>query len=482
VRELVTKLGFKTDERALARYKKGMTGLRNSMLAITAVAGAVGIGIYKVTKDVAQMGDNFAKTSHRIGVSTEVLQKLGYSAELAGSSQEGMTKAVGRFARVITDAKAGLETYKRAFARIDLDPSDFETMEDAVLAVSEKISAMPDGIEKTATMMELFGRAGAELINMFNEGPKAIKAQGDELKALGAIMSDKLTKDSEEYQDTLLRMNRAILGLKIILAQKLIPVITDYIKKFKDALANNKEFKKTIDSMADALVTFVKWVAEKLKWLVQNFDEILVVAKKVGIAFGILFGMKILNDIGQMTAGLIGLAKGLFGVQTAGIAAGAAFVWVAAISLAILSLMDTLKQMEGRWGSIGDAIMTLHKKIIRFFQKPIYDTLRVLGFDVPEFDAAGNEKAQSKSYGFGEDMLGKVQQGVDLKYGAIAAQKAGQTLKNMPMRNDIKIEVVAGPNQSVEEVGQSVAGALTTQLQSFAKETDLQLNPDGVLP
>ncbi|MFK5283958.1 hypothetical protein ACI3PL_30705, partial [Lacticaseibacillus paracasei] len=61
---------------------------------------------------------------------------------------------------------------------------------DQILAqVFDKFAAMPDGIEKTALAVHIFGRSGATLIPLLNEGTQGLSAMSEEASRLGLIVS-----------------------------------------------------------------------------------------------------------------------------------------------------------------------------------------------------------------------------------------------------------------------------------------------------
>ena len=83
VRELITKLGFKTDKTGLAKAEQGFTSLRNTALGISAAVVGVGAAVGLMLKRFANNADQIAKIAPRGGLSTTQFQKLPLSPHLS---------------------------------------------------------------------------------------------------------------------------------------------------------------------------------------------------------------------------------------------------------------------------------------------------------------------------------------------------------------------------------------------------------------
>lgn len=360
VRELITKLGFKADQRALDRFNRGFGNLRRTAFYVTAAVGAASTAVLALTKSVANYGDNLAKTSARVGLSVRSLQKFEFAANLAGADLEVMNKAVVRFARVISDANEGLETAERGFRRVGIDPKKVTDMESALYEVSDAFAKMPDGIEKTTAAQELFGRSGAQLINLLNQGSAALKAQGIEAEKLGFLFDQRIAKQTEKFNDTIFRLRWILKGIKNLIGIQLIPVITDYMEKLKDWLAleeNRKRVeeavRKGVELMTEGIRSLVRgviWVGEKFDWMQEKVGGIGNMLKILGIALGALLAGKIINSLILMASGFKVLGTVVSAV-VAGIGAVPAAIIAAVVAAVawIYLLYDDIKAFfEGR--------------------------------------------------------------------------------------------------------------------------------------
>ena len=427
VQELITKLGFRADQKALAKFNKGMGGLRRQALMVGAAIGAAVGAIALLTKSTANYGDKLAKTSQKVGISVEELQKLEFAAGLAGTGFDPLVKGLGRFSRVITDAKAGLATYVRAFDRLDLDPKDFETVDEALLAVADSFKKMDNPITKAAVAQEMFGRAGLELIPLLNKGAEGIKANGREYAKLAFILDDKMTKESEEFNDTLLRIRVQIRSVKHLIGSKLIPVITKYLIELKGwIMANKKLIEMKLEKLVKEMIKGIKLLAKgfikfgkALGKIIELFGGIERALKIAGIALGAFISLSILNNLYLMVAGFAGMLGKITllipAIQKLGITSGIAAKGVAglmaklgvvgAIAVSFMAIVDSIRSLAAgerlgiiKWASdLRDIVRDIDEKYLSGWVTKIWNFLSPIQWLVKLLDKAGITGAYVKS-------------------------------------------------------------------------------------
>jgi lambda family phage tail tape measure protein len=214
---------------------------------------ALGIGLSihafaDMVKGTIEAADQLGKMSQKVGVSVEALSALQYSAKLSdvslqqlGTGMEKLSKnmlaveqgaghAIASIGSLGVTAKGGAAA---AFAQLNINveasKGHLKSSEQTMLEVADKFAAMKDGAVKTALAMQLFGKSGAELIPLLNEGSAAIKAQREEAERLGIVMTTEMSAAATEMMDNLKRLDARTEGLKIALAKSLLPALIDII-------------------------------------------------------------------------------------------------------------------------------------------------------------------------------------------------------------------------------------------------------------
>ena len=181
------KTGWNQSVQAVGKDLKSLQGgignLGSAFLGMAktmAIAGvAAGAGLLVITRKVAQTGDEIAKLSKKVGISTEILSGYSHAAELSGTSLTGMTTGLRRLSANIVDAERGLLESKRAFSALDISiknsDGSLKELNPMLLEVADKFARMEDGAVKAGLAQDLFGRSGLEMIPMLNEGSAGLK-------------------------------------------------------------------------------------------------------------------------------------------------------------------------------------------------------------------------------------------------------------------------------------------------------------------
>lgn len=263
LRELFVKIGFDVDEK----------GLKNAEVAVHRFIEKLvdnGIELAKEfaesLKGAVEYGDKIKKASQSIGIATDALQELQYAGSLADVSAEEMAQSIGILSRKMLEAKQGSEEAGKAFKGIKFQEKGKLLATDEVLGnIADKFQQMPDGAEKTAMAMQLFGRAGKQMIPLLNKGSEELEALKQEAKDFGLVLGDDAVNASEELNDNLKRLHMIGQGLLRQVIGPLIPVASELVEKFLEwRKANAKILAQKIDHYMATIVKWTKIVGEDI--------------------------------------------------------------------------------------------------------------------------------------------------------------------------------------------------------------------------
>ena len=223
--------------------------------AATAAAAAIGNAI--------NQADELSKTASRIGVTTESLSRLNFAAQLSDVSLSDLQGSLARLTRTQVEAARGNETASRAFNTFGIAITDADgNLRDTnavLLDFAEVFQALPDGPEKSALALEVFGRSGQALIPLLNNGRDGLEAMGEEAKSLGLELSGSAGKAAEEFNDTLTRAKLALQGVALQVTQEILPNLTEFAGKL-----NDPQFREGFASIVSGAVTAAGAVADLL--------------------------------------------------------------------------------------------------------------------------------------------------------------------------------------------------------------------------
>lgn len=253
-------------ERTTGKIGRSMTKAGTVMLGASA---AVGGSILDVGKSTADYAGDMYDMARGAGIGVEAFQKLAYAGRMSGVETEKLSASLVKFDRMVAEAAGGNKTYMQTFEDLGIKIKDSagnlrqpnEIFED----VADIFHNTEDGIGKTALAVELFGKSGADLIPMLNDGKAGLKAFYAEAERLGLVLSDETTAKGDAFSDQLENIGEQVKGVKLQLGAALIPAlsaaaekISKVIDKITRWVQENPELVATIGNIA---MTTGKWIA-----------------------------------------------------------------------------------------------------------------------------------------------------------------------------------------------------------------------------
>ena len=231
-----------------------LSNLKTLLPALGIAAAVTGFAaLIKNSLDVAEASE---KISQRTGVTVETLTTLAFAAELAGSSYEVFTKGLIRASRTLSDANAGLTTALRPFQQLDIaitnTDGSLRDVDKVLFNVADRFKTMSDGTKKTALALEIFGRAGAELIPLLNEGSEGLAAMQEEARGLGLEISTNTAAQAAVFKDNISRLSNAFVGIGNILLAKLLPSFVNLTDSFVAFVKDGEAVQKVADFIVKA--------------------------------------------------------------------------------------------------------------------------------------------------------------------------------------------------------------------------------------
>jgi lambda family phage tail tape measure protein len=274
--------------------KLGPAGL----LAGASIA-ALGVGITALVMPVARVGDEFFKLSQKTGVSVEALTALDYAAKLSDVSTEGLTKALQKLSVAMFDTQINGVEGSAALKALGVSATDvngqIRPTEQVLLDLAEKFSAMPDGADKAALAVKLFGKEGLAIIPFLNQGREGITALMEEAQRLGLVMSEDVARASEVFNDNLTRLSAIFEGVQRQIGAAVIPVLADFTEQVILAQGETGSFSNELQRITanrEATLAFLESVASGLAFIAESavlakrviaqpFDSLSVVGKDI---------------------------------------------------------------------------------------------------------------------------------------------------------------------------------------------------------
>lgn len=196
---------------AFASAKKSLGSLNESIGSIqngfNSVIGAAVVGsLVNFVKGTIDAADGLNDLSQQVGIGIQDLATWTLAANQSGTSIESVAKGVKGLSAYIVEHGDKL----RAAGITATDANG------ALIQLADLFSAMPDGVQKTALAVQLFGKAGMDMIPMLNMGSKGLAEAQEKAEAYGKKMAE-LAPQADKFNDMMseLALNSKAAGINI---------------------------------------------------------------------------------------------------------------------------------------------------------------------------------------------------------------------------------------------------------------------------
>lgn len=222
--------GMAGDVAALKRSMSTLTGINAAQLFGQITSGVIGAAkaFAGLASDSAGTIDTLSKMAARLGVSYEEMSGLSLAAELAGVSVNTLAGAMTKTDRAFIEAQRGSKTATDAFARIGLSIDQLGNLDAAGRfdAIADAISQLPSPAERSAAAIALFGKSGAELLPLFQQGANGIRESAEWAQRLGVSLSTVQGQNVEKMNDSWTLVQTSLKGIVQVITAELSPAIT----------------------------------------------------------------------------------------------------------------------------------------------------------------------------------------------------------------------------------------------------------------
>jgi hypothetical protein len=350
----------------MGQAAKGVGGLMGALLPVGAVAGLTAIA-----KGSIDAADNLNDMSQRTGVAVESLSRFGQAAQDSGSSIEGVAKGMGQLAKRITDPSSAAS---KALSGIGVATRDAQgkvrSLDAVMLEISDRFAKMPDGAEKSALAMQLFGKSGVELIPMLNQGRAA-------LEQYQATISGDMAKSADEFNDSLNAIGRSLSGPFNEAVTALLPAITSIAQGIVGIINAFTALPEPVQ----ATLLVIGGLLTALVALAPAISAIISIGSAIA---GLFAAGGVLASAGSVIAGIatafIVLITGPVGIVALLVAAGVAiYAFRDQIGAAFNAVVNFI---GGAFNTIGDLLKAGAQAYMDYYVRPI------LGFFKGLYDGA----------------------------------------------------------------------------------------------
>jgi hypothetical protein len=334
---------------SMRRLRSDVAGVRSSMSALVAINGAqlfgsIISGATQLGRTLIGMGaaqaeviDSTNKLAARLGLTYGEMAGLANAGALVDVGMETIAKGIQKAEIAFSKAAGGSKTASAAFESIGLSVESLNgmTAEQRFEAIAQAISQLPTEAERAAAAVRIFGRAGVELLPMFEQGAAGIQAARAEAERFGLTLTQAQADNVDAMGDSFDRARQAIAGVTQQVVAYLAPGIEAIVTQFSDFIGEVGgatigqrigqgilEGARFFAEIADAVIASLSGVWEYVSQVGAQWAAVFEVGQRVASFFSGI-GNLLQAAFDAIIIGLAGIGEGIvLALKAAGDALG----------------------------------------------------------------------------------------------------------------------------------------------------------------
>ena len=196
----------------------GLSGALGALAPLASIAGLVGLA-----KGSLDAGDKMFDLAQKTGVSVEALARFKKAASTSGTDIDAVSKALVKLSKGMVEAAAtGKGKAADSLKALGLSATDasgkLKGADQVTLEIANRFKSMADGPVKAALAVNLFGKAGADMIPMLNMG-------GNAIDKLSVKMTTAFAEKADAYKDKLTALSGKVGAFGADLLIALLPAL-----------------------------------------------------------------------------------------------------------------------------------------------------------------------------------------------------------------------------------------------------------------
>jgi hypothetical protein len=270
------------------------------------IGTAAGGALAALAANSAQSIDALAKTSDKLGVTTEALTSLRLAANLTGVETRQLDLGIQRMTRRISEAAQGTGEAQGALRELGLDAQKINQLplDEQFKAIAARMANVSSQADRVRLGFKLFDAEGVSLINTLALGAEGLEDVRKEAEQLGLAVSRVDAKKIEEMNDAILLSRKAFEGIGNTIAIAVSPLVTKLATDFVTAAKGANAFTTEVNSGMAGLLQVIGGIGDAfLGWkiifqgvAIAIFNELANLSGRIAALLEDIGGVGIFGD------------------------------------------------------------------------------------------------------------------------------------------------------------------------------------------
>jgi hypothetical protein len=276
----------KANRSAKSAAREGFNDLKDAAhrLAVEYLALESAMRVFGAMKHAVETSIEYAtsieKAAQKTGFAAETLQVYGVAAQQIGIDQEVVTKGLVKFQKAMSDLEHGSTKTANAIKELFGKSDALKGLPDEarLQKVTEALARMEPGARRTGIAIQLFGKAGAELLPVIDElGAQGFDRLKEKLESYGLALDEEGVRRAKQAEVAMSDLKLAARGIEMQFTQGLLPALSDVSSGIAKTIGPEgwRGFGEVAGSALKGVILFVGSLAIQLRELWDKLAAIL---------------------------------------------------------------------------------------------------------------------------------------------------------------------------------------------------------------
>jgi hypothetical protein len=191
------------------------TADKMSGLFKTAFVGISAASLANVAARSIEMGDELGKAAVKAGVTGKAMSELAFAGKMADIELGAISTSLRFMQKNLSEAASGAKAPRENLAALGLTFEQLFALEPdrQFELIADRISLLTNPADRARAATELFGKAGADLLPLFEDGAEGIRKAREEAQKFGLAFNDEQLAQFAKADDALKKLKAGFDGV-----------------------------------------------------------------------------------------------------------------------------------------------------------------------------------------------------------------------------------------------------------------------------
>lgn len=243
----------------MAKATKTVDGAMASIVKSVDIAKKAFIGLVSAEaiskmvqagKAAIDMADSLDELAEKTGVSVEQLSGLRVAFDLNALQADQVGAVMKKLS--ISVAK-GADAFGAMGIQVKNADGTLKSTDRILLEIADKFAGYKDGANKAALAVDIFGKSGADMIPVLNQGAAGLQSFIDKAKEFNILIDKDTAAAAGNFNDQIKILQIMSQGLWVQLSSQLLPILLSITEGLRQAENETNVLKFSMDSLANSL-------------------------------------------------------------------------------------------------------------------------------------------------------------------------------------------------------------------------------------